>query len=94
MFQVDLLKSKSQLLNLARLLTCNKHENLHIPDPYIMNSEEEIVHKYLKGQVRMLNKKVKQSSGWDKFQDVFMVSAIFNHGSSDIKVYILYNYNI
>lgn len=90
MFQIDLLKSKSQLLDLTRLLTCNKYGNLHIPDKYIMTSEEEIVHKVLKGQERMMGKVVRQSSGWNKFLDVFMVSAILNHGSSDIKVSFIF----
>ncbi|VVC43480.1 Hypothetical protein CINCED_3A022094 [Cinara cedri] len=87
--KIDLLKSKKQLLDLARLLTCDKNGTFNIPDQYIMTSEENIDHKYLKNQERMLEKKVKHSCGWDKFQDVFMVSAALNHGSSNIKVSFL-----
>lgn len=86
MLQIDLLKSKSFLLDLARSLTCFKHEHFNIPKPYIMNSEEKMDHKPSNIQERLLEKKVKQSVGWANFKDVFMVSAILHHGSSDIMV--------
>lgn len=50
-----------------------------------MTSQEKRAYE-IKGQERMLEKKVKQVVGWDKFNEVFMVSAIQNQGSSDIKV--------
>lgn len=87
--QIDLLKSKRYLLDLARSLTCYKHEKFHIPESHILKpheKNEKIEHEGSKVQERMLEKKVKKSVGWDKFKDVFMVSAIFNQGSSDIQV--------
>lgn len=86
MLQIDLLKSKRHLLDLARSLTCYKHEKFHIPESHILKPNEKIEHKGSKVQERMLEKKVKKSVGWDKFKDVFMVSAILNQGSSDIEV--------
>lgn len=85
-FQIDQLKSKSYLLDLARSLTCFKNKNFHVPEPYIMSSKEKEAHKRSKVQERMLNRKIKQSNGWGNFSDVFMVSAVLNHGTSDIKV--------
>lgn len=85
MFQIDLLKSKSYLLVLAKSLTCYKHDNFHVPKPYTLSSKEQRAYE-IKGQERMLQKKVKQVVGWDKFNEVFMVSAYFNQGSSDIQV--------
>lgn len=86
MFQIDLLKSKSYLLDLARSLTCYKHNNIHIPKPYTVTSEKRRTHENLKIQERMLGKKITKSVGWENFKDVFMVSAIHSLGSSDIKV--------
>jgi len=86
MSQIDLLKSKRYLLNLAQLLTCHKHQHIHVPELYDMTSEERTADESSKVQERALGKKVRRSVGWDKFNDVFMVSAIHSHGSSDIKV--------
>lgn len=86
MLQIDLLKSKCFLLDLARSLTCFKHENIHIPESYNINSEKKMNHKPLNIQERMLGKKIKQSVGWANFKDIFMVSATLHHGSSDIMV--------
>lgn len=86
MLQIDLLKSKSFLLDLARSLTCFKHEHFHIPDPYNMNFEKKMNHKPSNIQERMLRKKIKHSVGWANFKDIFMVSATLHHGSSDIMV--------
>lgn len=71
---------------MARSLTCFKHENFHVPEPYIMSSKEKKALGHSKVHERMLNKKIKQSIGWGNFSDVFMVSAVLSHGSSDIKV--------
>ncbi|KAL5245395.1 hypothetical protein ACI65C_012805 [Semiaphis heraclei] len=87
--KIDLLKSKSYLLDLARSLTCYKHNNIHIPGPYTMTSEKRKTHESLKIQERMLGKKITKSVGWENFKDVFMVSAIHSLGSSDIKDYLL-----
>ncbi|XP_027852449.2 GTPase Era, mitochondrial [Aphis gossypii] len=87
--KIDLLKSKSYLLDLARSLTCYKHHNIHIPKPYTTTSEETKTHESLKIQERKLEKTVKQSIGWENFKDVFMVSAIHSLGSSDIEDYLL-----
>ncbi|XP_015364905.1 PREDICTED: GTPase Era, mitochondrial [Diuraphis noxia] len=84
--KIDLLKSKSYLLDLARSLTCYKHNNIHIPEPYTMTPEKRRTHESLKIQERMLGKKIMKSVGWENFKDVFMVSAIHSLGSSDIKV--------
>lgn len=86
MLQIDLLKSKRHLLDLARSLTCYKNNNFHIPESYILKPNETNNHEGSKVQERMLEKKVKKSIGWDKFKDVFMVSAVLNQGSSDIEV--------
>lgn len=51
-----------------------------------MTPKERKDHKHSKIQERMLGEKIKDSVGWEKFNDVFMVSAVFNHGTSDIKV--------
>jgi len=81
------LKSKSYLLDLARSLTCFKHGSFHIPKPYIITPKEESYRAHSsKVQERMLKKKIVQSVGWDKFNDVFMVSSVLDHGTSDIKV--------
>ncbi|KAL4131715.1 hypothetical protein QTP88_008989 [Uroleucon formosanum] len=87
--KIDLLKSKSYLLDLARSLTCYKHNNIHIPEPYTMTPEKRKTHETSKIQERMLGKKIMQSIGWENFKDVFMVSAIHNLGSSDIEDYLL-----
>jgi len=87
--KIDLLKSKKYLLDLARSLTCHKHNNLHVPESYVTTAEEREALQRSKVQERMLAKKVRRSVGWDKFSDVFMVSAIHNHGSSDIREYLL-----
>lgn len=86
MSQIDLLKSKRYLLDLTRSLTCHKHQHFHVPELYAMASEERIADESSKVQERALGKKVRRSVGWDKFNDVFMVSAIHSHGSSDIRV--------
>lgn len=86
MLQIDLLRSKIYLLDLARSLTCYKLEDFHIPIPYIITPKENKDRERSKIQERMLGKKIKDSVGWEKFNDVFMVSAVFNHGTSDIKV--------
>lgn len=88
------MKSKRSLLDLARSLTCYKHDNFNIPEQYIMTSEEKIVYEHSKVQERILEKKVKRSVGWNKFDYVFMVSASLNHGTSDIKVSYLNYYVI
>jgi len=87
--KIDLLKSKSYLLDLARSLTCYKHNNIHVPEPYAMTSEKIRTHESSKIQERKLEKTVKQSTGWANFKDVFMVSAIHSLGSSDIEDYLL-----
>lgn len=86
MLQIDLLKSKRHLLDLARSLTCYKHEKFLLPESHILKPNEKIEHEGSKVQERILEKKVKKSVGWDKFKDVFMVSAVLNQGSSDIEV--------
>uniref|UniRef100_A0A2H8TN51 GTPase Era, mitochondrial n=2 Tax=Melanaphis sacchari TaxID=742174 RepID=A0A2H8TN51_9HEMI len=87
--KIDLLKSKSYLLDLARSLTCYKHHNIHIPEPYSMKSEKIRTYESSKIQERKLEKTVKQSIGWENFKDVFMVSAIHSLGSSDIEDYLV-----
>ncbi|XP_060852179.1 LOW QUALITY PROTEIN: GTPase Era, mitochondrial [Rhopalosiphum padi] len=87
--KIDLLKSKSYLLDLARSLTCYKHNNIHVPEPYAMTSEKIRTHESSTIQERKLEKNVKQSTGWANFKDVFMVSAIHSLGSSDIEDYLL-----
>lgn len=87
--KIDLLKSKSYLLDLARSLTCHKHNKIHIPEPNTMTSEKKRTHESIKIQERMLGKKIAGSIGWENFKDVFMVSAIHNLGSSDIEEYLL-----
>lgn len=87
--KIDLLKSKSYLLDLARSLTCFKHNKIHIPEPYTMTPEKRRTHESLKIQERMLGKKITQSIGWENFKDVFMVSAIHSLGSSDIEDYLI-----
>jgi len=52
--KIDLLKSKSYLLDLARSLTCYKNKNIHIPEPYTMTSEKINTHKSSKIQERKL----------------------------------------
>lgn len=98
MFQIDLLKSKRYLLDLANSLTCYKHKNMYIPELYKMTSTEKEVHEKVKIQERMLGKTLKRSVGWENFKYVFMVSASLNHGTSDIKVnylnYFIIKYNI
>lgn len=82
------MKSKRYLLDLARSLTCYKHENFNIPESFNLKSIEKKNHESSKVQERMLGKKVKQSIGWENFKDVFMVSSVLKHGSSDIEVSI------
>lgn len=86
MLQIDLLKSKSVLLDLARSLTCFKHEHFRIPEPSNLNSAKKMNHTSSNIQERILEKKIKQSVGWPNFKDIFMVSATLHHGSSDIMV--------
>jgi len=83
------LKSKRYLLDLAQSLTCYKHQNFHVPEIYDINSDKTLAHESSKIQERSLVKKVKRSVGWEKFNDVFMVSAIHSHGSADIRVSFL-----
>lgn len=86
LLQIDLLKSKKYLLDLVRSLTCNKHNSFNVPELHFITPEERAALERSKVQERMLEKKVKRSIGWEKFSDVFMISAIHNHGSSDIRV--------
>lgn len=84
MLQIDRLKSKKYLLDLARSLTCFKYEKCHIPEPYV--ATKEMTHESPRVSERILVEKVKQAVGWKNFSDVFMVSATLSHGSSDVKV--------
>uniref|UniRef100_A0A2S2Q172 GTPase Era, mitochondrial n=1 Tax=Sipha flava TaxID=143950 RepID=A0A2S2Q172_9HEMI len=86
--KIDLLRSKIYLLDLARSLTCFTLNNFHIPKPYMLTPEEEKRNRS-KVQERRLEEKVKKSVGWGKFNDVFMISAVLNQGSSDIREYLL-----
>jgi hypothetical protein len=51
-----------------------------------MLTPEEEKRNRSKVQERRLEEKVKKSVGWGKFNDVFMISAVLNQGSSDIRV--------
>lgn len=85
--QIDVPFPKIRLLALARTLTCFKldDDKVHISDGNLncnMNKLPE----------RKLNQQCKQNIGWEKFKDVFMVSALTGSGIKDIKVCNLNNY--
>ncbi|XP_050419939.1 GTPase Era, mitochondrial [Adelges cooleyi] len=80
--KIDTFRSRRTLLDLANTLTCKKlKENCASETNRLSNNISEI----------QLNAKIKDSVGWEKFKDVFMVSALTGDGVQDIKDYLLHN---
>lgn len=74
--QVDTVKKKRYLLELADRLTCKKLRNQEAPtrQQWLKMSEDEVW------------KEVKRQSGWPHFHQVFMVSALEGLGVGEVMV--------
>lgn len=75
--QIDCLKSKRILLDLADKLTSNKLSKTVVERR--VNTSEKI------SEID-IQRRIKNESGWPGFQEVFMVSAIEGFGMGDIMV--------